>query len=80
MTKHLLKAVGLAMLLMFTTGIVLPWIISTIVMPLWMIIFTLGAVIFLWVILLDRPFRKLINLAIKARKKEIKDDDRTRED
>lgn len=70
--KHLLKAVGLAMLLMFTTGIVLPWIISTIVMPLWMIIFTLGAVIFLWIVLLDKPFRKLINLSIKFKKKEAK--------
>lgn len=68
--KHLLKAVGLAMLLMFTTGIVLPWIISTIVMPLWMIIFTLGAIIFLWIILLDKPFRKLINLTVWTRKKE----------
>ncbi len=68
--RNLLKAVGLAMLLMFTTGIVLPWIISTIVMPLWMIIFTLGAVIFLWIVLLDKPFRKLINLAIKFKKKE----------
>ncbi len=73
--KHLLKAVGLAMLLMFTTGIVLPWIISTIVMPLWMIIFTLGAVIFLWIILLDKPFRKLINLAIWTRKKETENVD-----
>lgn len=73
MKKHLLKAVGLIMLLMFTTGIVLPWIISNVVMPLWMIIFTLGAVIFLWIVLCERPFRKLINLAIKARKQEVKD-------
>lgn len=75
MRKHLLKAVGLAMLLMFTTGIVLPWIISTIVMPLWMIIFTLGEVVFLWIILLDKPFRKLINLALSNRKKEAENVD-----
>lgn len=77
--KNLLKAVGLAMLLMFTTGIVLPWVISTIVMPLWMIIFTLGAVIFLWIILLDKPFRKLINLAIWTRKKETENVDSSTE-
>lgn len=63
------------MLLMFTTGIVLPWIISNVLMPVWMIIFTLGAVLALWVMILERPYRKLIKFALKAYKSEKKNVD-----
>ncbi len=60
------------MLLMFTTGIVLPWVISNVLMPVWMIIFTLGAIIALWVILLEKPYRRLIKLALRTyRRREI---------
>lgn len=74
-SRHLLKAIGLLMLLMFTTGIVLPWIISNVLMPVWMIIFTLGAVLALWVMILERPYRKLIKFALKAYKSEKKNVD-----
>ena len=63
------------MLLMFTTGIVLPWVISNVLMPVWMIIFTLGAVIALWVVLLERPYRKMVACFLKARKEEFKNVD-----
>jgi len=63
--KHILKAVAVVMLLMFTTGIVLPWIISTVILPLWMIIFSVGAVIFLWFVVLDKTFRKSLVFAFK---------------
>jgi hypothetical protein len=68
----LLKAIGLLMLLMFTTGIVLPWVISNVLMPVWMIMFTFAAVLCLWVIILERPYRKLIKSALKAFRKEEK--------
>ena len=71
-SRHLLKAIGMLMLLMFTTGIVLPWVISNVLMPVWMIIFTLGAIIALWVILLEKPYRRLIKLALRTyRRREI---------
>lgn len=68
----LLKAIGLLMLLMFTTGIVLPWVISNVLMPVWMIMFTFAAVLCLWVIILERPYRKLIKTVLKAFLKEEK--------
>jgi hypothetical protein len=74
-SRHLLKAIGLLMLLMFTTGIIVPWIISNVLMPVWMIIFTLGAVIAFWVLLLERPYRKMIKVFLKARKEEFKNVD-----
>ena len=54
------------MLLTFTTGIVLPWVISNVMMPLWMIIFTLGAVIALWVVILEKPYRTFIKFILKS--------------
>jgi hypothetical protein len=71
-SRCLLKAIGLLMLLMFTTGIILPWVISNVLMPVWMIIFTLGAVIALWVVILERPYRKLIKFALRAYRREDK--------
>lgn len=71
-SRHLLKAIGMLMLLMFTTGIVLPWVISNVLMPVWMIIFTLGAIIALWVILLEKPYRRLIKLALRTYRREDK--------
>ena len=67
-SRHLIKGIGMFMLLMFTTGIILPWVISNVIMPVWMIIFTLGAVIALWVVLLERPYRKMVACFLKARK------------
>lgn len=51
----------LVMLFLFTTGIVLPWIISNVVMPIWMTVFAFLAVIFIWMVILDPIIRKLIN-------------------
>jgi hypothetical protein len=60
--KYILQGIGVLMLFFFTAGILLPWVISTLVMPLWMIIFTVGAVTALWVILLETPFFKLVDV------------------
>ncbi len=62
----LLKASGLMALLLFTTGIALPWIISSVVMPVWMIIFTLIAMAFVWALILEGPFKKLVNLITRT--------------
>jgi hypothetical protein len=72
-SRCLLKAIGLLMLLMFTTGIVLPWIISNVLMPVWMIIFTLAAVIALWVVLLESPYRKLVQFLLNTKKESAND-------
>lgn len=65
-SRHLLKGIGMFMLLMFTTGIVLPWVISNVVMPLWMIMFTLGGVLCFWIVILERPYRHLIKFIIRT--------------
>lgn len=69
-SRHLLKVIFLMMLLMFTTGIVLPWVISNVIMPVWMIMFTLGAILCLWVLILERPYRQLIKFLIRSYRKE----------
>ena len=71
-SRHLIKGIGMFMLLMFTTGIILPWVISNVVMPVWMIMFTLGAILCLWVVILERPYRNLIKFAIRAYRREDK--------
>jgi Flp pilus assembly protein TadB len=75
-SRHLLKGIGMLMFLMFTTGIILPWVISNVVMPLWMIMFTLGGVLCLWIVILERPYRRLIKFAVRTfRQGEIKNVD-----
>ena len=71
-SRHLLKGIGMFMLLMFTTGIFLPWVISNVIMPVWMIMFTLGAILCLWVVILERSYRQLIRFAIRAYRREDK--------
>ncbi len=66
-TVNLLKAMGILMLLIFTTGIVLPWVISNVLMPVWMIIFTLGGIVALWVVLLERPYYAVIKYLLSFR-------------
>jgi hypothetical protein len=69
-SRYLIKGIGMFMLLMFTTGIVLPWVISNVIMPVWMIMFTLGAILCLWVVILEQAYLKLIKFAIRAYRRE----------
>jgi len=63
--KLMLKVVGGFMALFFTTGIVLPWVISNVVMPVWMIIATLGAVCWLWAFIMDKPIRRFCRFTME---------------
>ncbi len=65
-TMSVLKGLFLLVAIMFTTGIILPWVISNVLMPVWMIIFTLGTILALWLIILERPFRKMMSRALKS--------------
>jgi len=68
-SKSLLKAIGMFILLLFTTGILVPWIISNALMPIWMIVLALGAIIFLWVLLLEWPYQNLVKFALRVYRK-----------
>lgn len=62
---------SLIMLFMFTTGIALPWLISNVVMPLWMIIFSIISLLLFWAIILEKPYRKIISYINKKNNKVV---------
>ncbi len=72
-SRHLLKGIGLMLFMLFTTGIILPWVISNVIMPVWMIMFTLGGILCIWIVVLDKPCRLFIRIVLRSfRHKEVK--------
>ena len=77
-TKHFLKGVGLVILLMFTTGVALPWVISNFVMPIWMILGTVGAIIVVWGMLLQPIYTQMIKMIFSPKNNGNKDEENDR--
>jgi hypothetical protein len=67
--RYVFQGIGILVFLLITTGIILPWVISNFILPLWMILVTLGVLIGIWLMVLEIPARKFILLL----KKQIKD-------
>lgn len=64
--KYLLMATGLAMILLLTTGVILPWILNNTIFGIWLIIVLLPTIIFTWSYIFGQYFHKLIDLAIET--------------
>jgi uncharacterized membrane protein YgaE (UPF0421/DUF939 family) len=71
--KHVFQGIGILVFLLVTTGIILPWVISNFILPLWMILVTLGVMIAIWFMVLEIPVRKLFIL-LKSQVKEAQND------
>jgi hypothetical protein len=72
--KHVFQGIGILVFLLVTTGIILPWVISNFILPLWMILITLGVMIGIWFMVLEIPVRKLF-IMVKRQVRESKNVD-----
>lgn len=57
MTLKVAKYVAIASFFGVTTGLVVPWLISTDRLPLPLILMGIGCVVMVWVAILDKPLR-----------------------
>jgi F0F1-type ATP synthase assembly protein I len=57
---NLFKGALIAAGLMFTFGAILPWVISTVLLPLWMIIFVILGLAVVWAVILEAPYSKAV--------------------
>jgi hypothetical protein len=71
--RHVFQGIGILIFLLITTGIILPWVISNFILPLWMILVTLGVLIGIWLMVLEIPARKFI-LLLKKQIKEVQNE------
>jgi len=72
--RQVFQGIGILVFLLITTGIILPWVISNFILPLWMILVTLGVLIGIWFIVLEIPARKIF-IFLKSQVKEAKNVD-----
>lgn len=69
--KNVFKGFGILFLFLITTGIALPWIISNVVMPLWMIMASVILLGCVWCLIFKKAFRESLIKLFKSLKDPI---------
>jgi len=62
MRMTLFKIISFMAVFLFAQGAVLPWVISNNLLPLWADILLVSAVIFAWIVLIERLAMKCIRI------------------
>lgn len=64
--------------LMLTTGIVLPWIINNIHIPLWLSMLIVGLILCLWVVIAEQFYIRMLKFYVKIllKKQKVNLDDK----